>query len=186
MAIQQQWRRFLVEWEAAKHYHMPYNLIIGWTFPNPLVEHILPSLLHVKVLAVLDEALETFIQDRSLVMPRRYRNTLEGRISFLADSGFITNDLALHAARIRRNVVAHELSASIQWETLASDVDGIEDALKHLGYVGDRPQMSYFGERSALQSSTEPGVIGVREFRIGVKEDDSPVYEARWEQKLYS
>jgi hypothetical protein len=55
-----------------------------------------------------------------------------------------------------------------------------------LGYVGTRPQMAYFAERSAIQSSDEPGVLGDREFRFGVKEADSAVYEASWQQKLYS
>ena len=176
---------FLIEMEAARHYHMPYALIIGWTFRNPLVEHLLPALLQVTALAVLDEALETYISNRTLRMPGRYRRTLEGRSSYLADIGAIENATALHAARDHRNAVAHDIQARLGWDVLSADVEAIEIALKRLGYVRDRPRLEYFGERSGLELSEEPGILGVREFRIGVKEDGFLVYEVSWEQKLH-
>jgi hypothetical protein len=186
MSISQEWLRLLVEWEAAKHYYMRYALIIGWTFRNPLVEHMLPALLHVKLLTILDEALASHIEARSLTVPKKYRNSLEGRISFLFDSGDLLDGTALHAARERRNAVAHEISEYIDWDTLASDVAEVERALQHLGVVGARPQIEYFSERSGLESSQERGVLGVRQFRIGVKSDGEPIYEASWDQKLHS
>ena len=185
MVVAQSWRRFLMEWEAMKHYHMPYALIIDLTFRNPLIEHMLPALLHVKALAVLDEALKAYILDHKLQMPKQSHKTLAGRIRFLADSKVLENGPALCAAVKRRNEVAHELRASLGWDALSADVDAVEAALKRLGYVGSRPKMEYFGERSGFEGSNEPGVLGIRQFRIGVKEEGSPVYEASWEQKLH-
>jgi len=186
MSISQEWRRFLVEWEAAKHYHLPYAQIIGWTFRNPLVDHMLPALLHVKLLTILDEALQSHIDGRGFMPARKYRNSLEGRISFLSEAGELSNGAALHDARVRRNAVAHDIKKYVKWDTLASDIDEVELALQRIGSVGPRPEFNYFSERSALESSEEPGVIGVRTFRIGVKSGDSPVYEASWQQKLHS
>jgi hypothetical protein len=186
MSIAQEWLRYLVEWEAGKHYHMPYVLIIGWTFRNPLVEHMLPALLHVKCLTILDEALVAHIDATGLSVPKKYRNSLEGRISFLSDSGYLHNGTELHAARDRRNAVAHEIREYITWDTLASDIAEVEKTLQQLGLVGARPQLEYFSERSALEPSRESGVLGMRQFRIGVKVEGEPTYEASWEQKLHS
>ena len=139
-----------------------------------------------KLLTILDEALVSHIDARSLTMLKKYRNSLEGHISFLSDSGDLLNGTALHAARERRNAVAHEIREYIDWDTLASDVAEVEKTLQHLGVVGVRPQLDYFSERSGLKSSQEPGVLGVRQFRIGVGADGKPIYESSWEQKLHS
>jgi len=149
------WRLFLLEWEAAKHYHLPYALIIGRTFRNPLVEHLLPALLLVKGVSILDEALEQVIEVQALEMPRNYRKNLEGRISFLANRGALNNADELHRVRRTRNDVAHDPDARIDWLGLESAIREIEHALTALALVGKRPKLEYFGERSAMAEAPD-------------------------------
>ncbi len=54
MDAREAWRRTLLEWEAVRHYHTPYMLVIGKTFRNPLVERFLPSVVLVKAVAAFD------------------------------------------------------------------------------------------------------------------------------------
>ena len=57
VGIQKAWNRFLQELELAKNYHMSYLLNgFGGTFRNPLIDYLLPSLLYVKMVAILNEA----------------------------------------------------------------------------------------------------------------------------------
>ena len=71
------WHRFLQEVELAQNYHMPYLLNgFGGTFRNPLLDYLLPSLLYVKMVAILDEALVFFINYRGLIVPKKYKKSL--------------------------------------------------------------------------------------------------------------
>lgn len=185
MGSREAWRRTLLEWEAAKHYAQPYALIIGWTFPNPLVEHFLPSVLLVKAVAVFDEAIENYIDSVHGALPAGYRTTLDGRIRFLADQGLAANGPQLHDVRILRNQVSHERQAQATWQELESALSELETALFGLNLVDARPKLEYFGERSGVNLSTEPGVLGTRTFTIGVRENGMPAYEARWEQAIH-
>ncbi|HEV2083785.1 MAG TPA: hypothetical protein VGR09_01770 [Gemmatimonadales bacterium] len=177
------WRLFLLEWEAAKHYHLPYALIIGHTFRNPLVEHLLPALLLVRGASILDEGLEQVIEEQGQPMSRKYRENLEGRISFLADRGALPNAEKLHRVRKARNEVAHDPDARIDWLGLESAISEIEHALTALGVVGQRPKLEYFGERSAMAEAPD-GRGWTRTFTIGVRENGKPAYEATWKEHL--
>lgn len=70
---------------------------------------------------------------RSLSMPRKYRNDLNGRITFLSDSGLLPNAAALHEMRSRRNDLAHENADAIGWDVFDADASVIEDTLSSLG-----------------------------------------------------
>lgn len=185
MDAQEAWRRTLLEWEAVKHYHQPYALIIGWTFRNPLVEHVLPSVTLVKAVAVFDEAVETYIDRNHGGLPSGYRATLDGRIRFLADRSLVANGQHLHQVRALRNRVAHERDAHATWQELESALGELESALIALKLVQPRPQLDYFGERSGITLSDQPGVLGTRTFTIGVRENGSAAYEATWTQTLH-
>lgn len=185
MDSREAWRRTLLEWEAVKHYAQPYALIIGWTFPNPLVEHLLPSVLLVKAVAVFDEAIEHYIDSVRGGLPAGYKATLDGRIRFLADQRLVTNGLQLHDVRILRNKVAHERQVQATWQELDSALAELETALLSMSLVDPRPKLEYFGERSGISLSTEPGVLGTRTFTVGVRENGTPAYEARWEQAIH-
>jgi hypothetical protein len=115
--IQKAWNRFLQEVELAKNYHMPYLLNgFGGTFGNPLLDYLLPSLLYVKMVAILDEALLFVIGDRRLTVPKKYKKSLHGRIEYLNDQSLIANYAALHGIRDLRNLLAHEVSETTTWD----------------------------------------------------------------------
>jgi hypothetical protein len=179
------WRRTLLEWEAIKNYHKPYALIIGWTFRNPLIEHFLPSIVLVKAAAVFDEAIDDYIAGVYKRLPREYRATLEGRICFLVDRNVVTNGPQLHAARLMRNQVAHEKEATVTWQEVDTALQEFETALLAMQLVLPRPKLNFFWERSGISLSSEPGVLGLRTFNIGVRENDAVAYEANWTQTLY-
>ena len=181
------WHRFLQEIELAKNYHMPYLLNrFGATFRNPLLDYLLPSLLYIKLVAILDEALVFLIDHRGFTVPNKYKKSIHGRIEFLNDEGIIANYSALHGVRDNRNLLAHEASATIGWEKLYGDLDTVENELQHLGFVGDRPDYKYFGERSAVRECDEPGVAFAQDFRFGIKCNDRVTMEVCFTSKTHN
>lgn len=185
--VQNAWNRFLQELELAKNYHMPYLLNgFGGTFRNPLLDYLLPSLLYVKMVAILDEALLNFINEHGLTVPKNYKKSLHGRIEYLNDKSSIANYTALHGVRDLRNLLAHEVSETTTWDNLKTDLDTVENELQHLGLVGDRPSYEYFGERSAMRDCDEPGIAFAQDFRFGVKCHDRVTTEISFTRKTHS
>jgi hypothetical protein len=184
--FQKSWRTYLLEWEGAKHYHFPYLLYMGRTNRNPLLDQLLPSLLFLRAASILDEGLKLYIQVKGIAMPRsQYKDSLEGRISVLSDAGVLNNSDDLHSIRKRRNVVAHDAHSNTNWDQLSQDLAVIETSLQKLGLVGDRPHLEYYGERSAMRWVEDPEILGVRDFRCGVKENGTPAMEFSWIETLY-
>ena len=180
------WRTYLLEMEGAKHYHFPYLLYMGRTNRNPLLDQLLPSLLFLRSASILDEGLKLYIQIKDIPMPRsKYRDSLEGRISVLSDTGVLNNSDDLHSIRKRRNDVAHEAHLNTNWDQLSQDLAVIETSLQKLGLVGDRPQLEYYGERSEMRWVEDPEILGSRDFRCGVKENGIPAMEFSWTETLY-
>lgn len=172
------WKYFLQESELARNYHMPYALMgFGHTFRNPLLDYLLPSLLHVKLVAILDEALKTAISQRGLSMPRKYRPGLHGRIEFLKDQSLIAWPEQLHDVRDLRNLLAHDMRETVTWEQFDSDVDIVEQVLQSLNLVFKRPKYEFFGERSAAREISEGRGAFAHDYRYGVKEGDNVVYQ---------
>src|SRR5690242_11217577 len=74
------WRRFLIDLDLAKHYpaatiHFPPTV----QRRNPILDRLLPSLLHVKAVAVLDAALKHVLHERGWKVPRKgYTQGLHG------------------------------------------------------------------------------------------------------------
>ena len=152
---------------------MPYLLDgFGDTFRNPLLDYLLPSLLYVKMVAILDEALFSFIGDRGLSVPKKYKKSLHGRIEYLNDQSLIANYTALHDIRDLRNLLAHEVSETTTWDNLSADIDTVENELQHLDFVGDRPDYKYFGERSKMRDCDEPGIAFAQDYQFGIRCDD--------------
>ena len=181
------WYRLLQELELAKNYHMPYLLNgFGSTFRNPLLDFLLPSLLYVKMVAVFDEALVFLIDDRDLTPPKKYKKSLHGRLEFLNDQEILKNFSALHEVKDNRNLLAHEVSSTADWEKLENDLQTVEAELRHLGFVGKRPDYKYFGERSAIRECDEPGVAFAQDFRFGIKSNDQVAMEWSFTRKTYN
>ena len=57
------WIRFRLEAEAAKNYHLSYAMYLGQTHRHVLLDEILPSLLYVKAVTILDDALALWLDD---------------------------------------------------------------------------------------------------------------------------
>src|SRR6478752_2359543 len=107
-AIAESWYR--VQWETVLAKHYPQTLSVSGVpniTKNPLLEYLLPSLLYVKTVAVLDDALATYIDAKGWTIPKPLRNDLYGRITFMTGKG-LSNPPELHRMRDRRNAVAHE------------------------------------------------------------------------------
>lgn len=180
------WRVFLLEWELAKHYTHSYLLYTGSTHRNPLLERLLPSLLYIKAVALLDDGLIEVIAIRGLAFPNgEYKPTLRGRIEFLKDKDLLSNAGELYRIHDRRNILAHDKDAVCDWDELAHDATKIESTLHAFGIIGARPKLDYYGERSAMRGTDEPGILTVRDFKVGVKENDRPGIEFSWTEKLH-
>jgi hypothetical protein len=183
--FQKSWRVFLIEHNAAKNYHLSNLLYMGSTKRNPLLDQLLPSLLFLRAVSLLDDGLKLYIQFKDIPMPRRqYRDSLEGRISVLSDAAVINNADILHCIRKQRNEIAHELELITNWDQLLHYLDLIEASLQKLDLIGCRPHLEYFGERSEMRWVDDPEVLGVRDFRCGVKENGKTAMEFSWTETL--
>lgn len=185
MDIEKSWQRLLQEMELAKNYHLPYQLDGGLASKNPVLEYLLPSLLYIKLVAILDEALAHFVAQAQLTMPRPYRKDLNGRIDFVCDCGFLGRPGLLHEIRDLRNSLAHETSGNISWASLESDLAIIQEELRLLGLVGERPEYRYFGERGQAQDSEEPGIAYTQDYRYGLTRDGQVTTEISFTRKGY-
>jgi hypothetical protein len=183
--VRQAWRLLLIESEFARNYRIAYQLDAGAAARNPVLEKILPSLLHIKMAAVLDEALDTHLAATNISLPKTYRPTLEGRISFFHDSKQVSNGADLHAIRQRRNDLAHDTASSISWAQLDQDLAAVHATLQHLGFVGPRPHFEIKAERSAIQGSQEPGVAWYCDYSVSLLEGDKMAAEFRWRSRLH-
>jgi hypothetical protein len=180
------WRVFLVQLEFARHYPVAYQLTsLGAAVRNPVLETVLPSLLHIKLMAILDDALAGYLDASSRRLPARYREDLNGRIGFCTDVGLILNGQALHGARDRRNGAAHEVFSSVSWGLLDQDLNEVHAALQHLGLVSKRPDFHVEAERSALRQSDEPGILGKRDYTVRVLEGANCAGEFTWSETLH-
>jgi hypothetical protein len=72
------WRQLLLEEVAARNYWQSYLLHGFASHRDPLLDRLLPSLLYIKAVTILDDALEAVIAPRGLVMPKKYRDSLQG------------------------------------------------------------------------------------------------------------
>ncbi len=182
--IQGAWRRFLIDLEFAKNYPFARVGIDHMGFRNPILEQILPSLLHIKAVAILDGALKDLLAARSLTVPRKYGNGLKARINYLADEGIIVNPEPLHEVRDRRNDVAHEFSENVDWQILDKDVGAIQEALETLSIIGPRPVLGFKAERSAARDSTQVGVLAHYDYRFYLEHNGKMAAEVRWTENL--
>ena len=184
--IAKSWRRLLLELELARNHHRPYLLssFTSHLHRNPILEYLLPALLYVKTVSILDEALAFQIETQGLLLRPHYQNTLKGRIDCLADQGILTKPETLHIIRERRNEIAHEADSQATWDELNADLDFMEEVLKQLGFVGERPQYEFYARRSGGEASSEPGVLFTQEYRYGLKENGQIAIEVSWTERV--
>lgn len=181
------WYGLLREIELAKNHKMA-NVItsLGPPAPNPILDYLLPSLLFIKMVSLLDEALDFYIDAQALTMPRSYRGDLNGRINFLNDHSILTSAASLHDIRTKRNQLAHQMShQGLTWEVLDNDLNTVETELQHLGLVGDRPIYEFYAEKSRMKDSPKEDVAFRVEYCYGLKENDEKVIQVSWVQEVH-
>jgi hypothetical protein len=174
---QEAWRRFRLEAEAARNDPSCYALYSDQTHRDPLLEALLPTLLYIKAVAILDDALDVWLEQNGHQLRPPYRDDLNGRLDYLGDNRLLQDVDAVHAVRRERNRLAHEPGTSCDWRRLGDEISVVETALLSLGLVRPTPQLDYFCERSAIEGSNEPGVSFSRRFSYGVKENGKPALE---------
>jgi hypothetical protein len=179
--IRNRWLTFLMHTELAKNHKMANMIASGGQppAPNPIVDRLLPSLLYVRLGALLDETFEDFITAKGLAMPRRYRNDFNGRITFLDDQGLLKYASRLHTLRQKRNEVAHEPSSFRTWSELEDAVAIAQTELAHLSLVGDRPVYEFYAQRNPRQEP-ERGYLITFDYRYGLKVDGKRAIEVSW------
>lgn len=179
------WRDFLIDLMFARNYTIGYLDHAGPVAKNPVVDRLLPSLLQVKVVAILDHALRAWIDDRGLVVPKKpYGSDLKGRIDYLADNGYLADRSPLHSIRGTRNALAHEPTGAVDWPELDDDVAAIHSALSELKLVNEMPQWEIFSERSAAQAGEISKSVCTFHYRIGLRQGDRVVAEIKWAQHV--
>jgi hypothetical protein len=148
---------------------------------NPLLEELLPSLLQIKAVTVLDEALGMKLADAGQ-NPKSYgfRDNLHGRIETALAAGILKDAALLHRVRNSRNDAAHEFAERLDWPRLDADISVIHDALKQMGFVGPRPDLKVKAERVPKTTTDNPAALFGFEYRVTVYDGDSVWAEIKW------
>lgn len=166
--VYKSWLRHLVDIKLAKSRHMiaaAEHAAVGWDYVGVTL---LPSLLYVRTVSILDEALETYIDDKALTLPKKFRHTLGGRINVLADLGLIANPQDLRDIKDRRNAIAHDSNKSGSYGDLSQVVDTVERTLQSLNFVGARPRTEVYLRRVRREPPI-PGADLTHDYTHGVK-----------------
>lgn len=179
------WIRLLQDIELARNYNRPYILEASHLMPNPLLESLLPSLLFVRLVSLLDEALIFYIKKKGMSMSKDCKNDLYHRIKFLGERNVLTDARSLQDIRKKRNDIAHEQGKFANWQELESALEQIETELQQLSFVGIRPRYEYYAERSGARKSTDPRVAFSFDYFYGLKEDGKNVIKESWTSNVY-
>jgi len=123
--------------------------------PSPLLDSILPSMLYLRVVSILDEALEFYLDDHAIPWPPRTKKDFYHRIDVLADSGILKNKAECHRIREMRNKLAHETGEFTTWDALHKCVDSVELELQNLGFIGVRPKYAWYSTVSSESNSSD-------------------------------
>jgi len=183
----QAWLTFLRQLTMARNYPLPYSLdAVGPTVRNPFLEHLLPSILFVRVVSLLDEALRIYLDQESLTIPKSYRHrkALKGRLEFLRDRSVLHHYDELDALRDRRNALAHDAANHCSWDDVDSAIDVLEAELQPLGFVAERPLYEPYAERSGAQDSSDPEAVCQWQYRFGLRQKEAEVLAVTWSSKL--
>lgn len=179
------WKRLLIDLTFARNYTIGFVDNPGPPPKNPVLEQILPSLLHIKAVAILDHSLRAWLDAKRMTVPKKpYGTDLKGRIDYLADQGQISDRQRLHELRGVRNDLAHEPAEVVTWADLDRDIANINDVLMGLSLVGELPRLEIFAERSGAQESIDPRVNCVFHYQVAVKEADQVIASIKWSERL--
>ena len=179
------WYRFLAELTFLKGCVLdPLPGVPDSTPPQKDFQPYIASLFYIRMVSLLDEALDQHIDSAKLPLPKGYRGRLAEKINFLESQGSLLDAAELHRIRGRRNDVAHEPQAKADWPEVESDLAVVHRELEHLGLVGLLPHYERFGERVPGQPDG-PDVVIVNCFTCGVREQDKELLKLSWKVKYY-
>jgi hypothetical protein len=189
--ISASWRRFLIDLALAREY--PTYFGIAAAVPalpprNPVLDRLLPGLLHIKALTILDAALKEALA-RHGASPREALNLkddLFGRIATAGHLAMLQNASALHSMRDSRNEIAHETDAVTEWAALSNCVLDVNAALRELGFAGELPTLSVSAERSPKDNLALPGVALAFDYTVFVKEGSTVWATVTWTEHVPS
>lgn len=185
-----EWETFLVDLELARNYNMPYQLICWQPLdhvPNPILERVLPTLFYIRMVAIFDEALGSYISVNGIVVPKEYRSgsNLDGKIRYLRDQRKLLAAADLRRIKDRRNALAHGTD-SATWTEVYRDLEVIEKELKRLRFVGDRPKFSFFGRSGGgAPVPADPRVEMRSVYSYGIRKDGKVVRRFSWRTDLF-
>lgn len=182
------WQRLLIDVEFAKNYTVPYRLTAfgGAAVKNPVLERLLPSLLQVKLVALLDDAFQDALDQRGVKPPNKYSQTAGGRARFFRDTGLVKNGQQLVEMTARRNQLGHEIDAAIDWRELDADIDTVDAALRELGYVAGRPKLEVRAEKGAMKKGSQNGVAFESEYKVEVMLGNKVLAAFKWVASVYN
>jgi hypothetical protein len=182
--IRDAWRLFLIDMTFGKNYTLAYGQMAACVPRNPIIERLLPSLFHVKAVAILDYALYAWIDGRRLTIPTGYRSDLNGKINFLADNGHLSDRGSLHAIRGTRNEIAHDPGGEVTWGELATDLKVIHAALEELNIVEALQTWEPFVECSGAMQPEISNAVSTFHYRFGIKHGEKMVADIKWASHL--
>jgi hypothetical protein len=185
------WNRLQQDSELARHYHEVYTLDGAMVARNPLLDELLASFVFMRLLSLLDDALEEVAaSDPAIVFPKKKpvaKQDLFDKIDALAAAGRLTDRQAkdLHGMRKWRNDIAHEPHPTfLDWRLLDKAFEICEAVLRHLGLATPRPKYEFFAERSAAEASDDPKVLTQFRYQVGLKENGVPEITLNWTSKI--
>jgi hypothetical protein len=182
-SIRRSWSTYLMHVELARNHKMA-NLVAASglaSAPNPILEALLPSLLYIRLGALLEDAFAEYISANGLVIGAPYRSDFNGRIRFLDDQGCLKDASSLHVLRRKRNQLAHDASESCIWEDLEDGIVTGQAELEYLGLAGPRPHYEFYAERNT-RDEAEPGYLGTQDYCYGLKVDGRKAIEVSWSE----
>jgi hypothetical protein len=183
--VQNAWRGFLIDLMFAQNYTLADFNPFGHMAKNPVLERLLPSLLQVKVVAILDHGMRSWLEAKNLEVPKKpYGTDLHGRINYLVDHGHLSDREPLHCIRDTRNDVAHEPGEAVDWAELDRDVRTVHSALSELRMVNAFPQWTIAAERSAMQDGEISGADQTAHYSLRISEGTKTVAEILWAAHL--
>ena len=178
--IPSRWHRLLQILEILRNYkHVSLVTSPSGSVPhNPIIDAILPSLLLLQFVSLFEDA----AMQRILKMGWKFKKekaTLYNRIQLLSDNESVLDSSELHAIRLTRNDVAHNLKF-IDWSYLVHSVDIIEKELQNWALIGSRPDYQFFVERSGMKEAEKEEFLFAMDYEVGIKLNDKKLWSYAW------
>lgn len=176
------WKRLVQDIELARNY--PRSSTDAESARNPVLDTLLPSLLYIEAVSLLDDAMDAWLQQKSLTLPKDYK-WLNGKLKFADSKKILSNYKDLDRIRDRRNDLGHEIGKRVDWSELDNDVSIIQTELLTLGLIDQVPKYEFWAERSAAKESSNPDAICEQEYSFGLSIDGKRILGYSWIDTLW-